>query len=114
MKYLSIFLKAIIIGFISCAVPGLSALTFAIVLCIYYPLVDALSSVIKNFKKSILFLIFFFGGYAVGAVLAAEFVSIIYEQYPLILVIIVLGCILGSLPSMIKDIIPYAKKWTNW
>ena len=53
MKHVFNFLKAIIIGFISCAVPGLSALTFAIILCVYFPLVEAIGNITKHFKKSI-------------------------------------------------------------
>lgn len=114
MKKLSVLLKAIIIGFISCAVPGLSSLTFAIILCVYYPLIDAISSLGKNFKKSILYIICFFLGYCIGAVLAATLVNTIYDAYPAIIVIVIFGCILGSLPSLIKEILPYVKKWTNW
>ena len=114
MKHLTTFIKGIIIGFISCAIPGLSALTFAVVLCVYFPLVDALSNIFKNFKKSILFIIFFFTGYVIGAILAATIVSTVYERYPLIIVCIILGFILGSLPKLIKDVIPYIKKITGW
>lgn len=114
MKYVSNLIKAIIVGFISCAIPGLSSLTFAIVLCIYYPLIDALSSLFKNFKKNVVFLIIFFTGYIIGSVIAAKFVSILYENYPLIFILAIFGCLAGSLPKMIKDIIPYVKDWTNW
>ena len=114
MKYLIILLKAILIGFISCAVPGLSALTFAIVLCIYFPLVEALSNIFKNFKKNALFLLFFFVGYAIGAVLAASIVTTLSHKYPLIIICIIFGFILGSLPKMIKDTFPYYKKMSCW
>lgn len=114
MKYVSNLIKAIIVGFISCAIPGLSSLTFAIVLCIYYPLIDALSSLFKNFKKNLVFLIIFFTGYIIGAILAAKFVSALYENYPLIFVLAIFGCLAGSLPKMIKDILPFIKDWTNW
>lgn len=114
MKHVFNFIKAIIVGFISCAIPGLSALTFAIILCIYFPLVEALSNITKNFKKSILFLIIFFIGYAIGAALAATLVSTLLEQYPLIIVCGIFGFIIGCLPRMIKEILPYVKKPSVW
>lgn len=36
MKKLSILLKGIVVGFVSCAIPGVSASTFAIILGVYY------------------------------------------------------------------------------
>ena len=114
MKHLINFIKAIIIGFISCAVPGISSLTFAVVLCIYFPLVEALSGIAKNFKKNILFIIIFFLGYAIGAVLGANVVATLFNKYPLIIICIIFGLILGSMPKMIKDILPYAKKPSCW
>ncbi len=114
MKHLINFFKAIIVGFISCAIPGLSALTFAIILCIYFPLVEALGNITKNFKKSILFLIIFFAGYVVGAILAATLVSTLFERYPVVIIIIIFGFILGCMPRMIKEIIPYIKKPSVW
>ena len=114
MKHIINLLKAIIVGFISCAVPGISSLTFAIVLCIYFPLVDALSGITKNFKKNILFIMIFFLGYAIGAVLGANIVAILFAKYPLIIICVVFGLILGSMPKMVKDAIPYAKKISCW
>jgi len=114
MKRLLILLKGIIIGFISCAIPGLSALTFAILLYIYFPLVDALSNVFKNFKKSIVFIILFFSGYIIGAALAATLVSTLYDKFPLIIICTIFGFVIGCLPKMVKDVIPYMKKVSVW
>lgn len=114
MKKISILLKGIIVGFVSCAIPGVSASTFAIILGVYYPMIEAISIILKNFKKSMSFLFFMLVGYAVGAMLAAILVSTIYEKYPLAIVIIIIGFIVGSLPKMIKDIIPHMKKISGW
>lgn len=114
MKKLSILLKGIIVGFVSCAIPGVSASTFAIILGVYYTMIESISMILKNFKKSMGFLVFMLLGYAIGALLAAILVSTIYDKYPLAIVIIIICFIVGSLPNMIKDLIPHIKKVSGW
>lgn len=103
-KTISIFLKGIIIGFISVAIPGLSASTIAIVFGIYYLLIDSISSIFSNFKKSITFLITILLGYGVGAIVGATLVSNLYRLYPLTLILLILGFVIGSIPEMLNDI----------
>ena len=114
MKKLSILLKGIVVGFVSCAIPGVSASTFAIILGVYYTMIESISMILKNFKKSMSFLVFMLLGYAIGALLAAILVSTIYDKYPLAIVIIIICFIVGSLPNMIKDLIPHIKKVSGW
>lgn len=114
MKKLSILLKGIVVGFVSCAIPGVSASTFAIILGVYYTMIESISMILKNFKKSMGFLVFMLLGYAIGALLAAILVSTIYDKYPLAIVIIIICFIVGSLPNMIKDLIPHIKKVSGW
>ncbi len=114
MKKIFILLKGILIGFVSVAIPGLSASTIAIILGIYYLMIDAIGNIFKSFKKSILFLLFLVMGYAIGAFIGANLVSVLYDKFPLIMVFVIIGFIIGSLPKMIKDIIPHAKKISNW
>lgn len=114
MKKIFILLKGILIGFVSVAIPGLSASTIAIILGIYYFMIDAIGNIFKSFKKSILFLLFLVMGYAIGAFIGANLVSVLYDKFPLIMVFVIIGFIIGSLPKMIKDIAPHAKKISNW
>lgn len=114
MKKLSISLKGILIGFVSVAIPGLSASTIAIILGIYYLMIDAIGGLFKNFKKSITFLFFLIVGFGIGSFIGANLVSLLYDTYPLVTVLVILGFILGSLPKMIKEIQPYMKKLSNW
>ena len=95
MKKLSILLKGIVVGFVSCAIPGVSASTFAIILGVYYTMIESISMILKNFKKSMSFLVFMLLGYAIGALLAAILVSTIYDKYPLAIVIIIICFIVG-------------------
>ena len=82
MKNLKIVLKGTVIGFASVAIPGLSASTVAIILCLYYKLIDAISSILKDFKTSIRFLFFLLIGFGIGSFIGANLVSIMYEKYP--------------------------------
>ena len=51
-KSLSIFLRGILIGFTSTAIPGISSATIAVLLGIYQLMINSISDVFTNFKKS--------------------------------------------------------------
>lgn len=114
MKKIHICLKGILIGFVSVAIPGLSASTIAIILGIYYSMIHAISELFKSFKESIVFLLLLIIGYAIGAFIGANLVSILYNHFPLVMVFVTLGFIIGSLPKMIRGIKPYLNKISNW
>ena len=114
MKYFGTLVKGIIIGFISVAIPGLSASTIAIILGVYYAMISSIESIFKNFKKSVLFLLFLIVGYGIGGLGGAFIISTVYQSAPLPLIFCILGLIIGSLPKMFKDVMPYKKKISNW
>lgn len=114
MKKINVFIKGIAIGFVSVAIPGFSASTLAIILGIYYLMIDAIGNIFKTFRKSIVFLLFLISGYAVGAFIGANLVSTLYELYPLVTVFVIIGFIIGTLPKMFKEIKPYLNKISNW
>ena len=114
MKYLGTLVKGIIIGFISIAIPGLSASTIAIIFGVYYTMISSIESIFKNFRKSVIFLAFLILGYAIGSLGGAFIVSTVYQTAPLPLVFCILGLIIGSLPKMIKDVMPYKRQVSNW
>ena len=114
MKHLIIYIKGILLGFISIAIPGLSASTIALIVSIYYDMINSISDIFKTPKKSIKFLIFLILGYGTGAFLGATSISIAYEKYQLPVILIIMGFIIGAIPSMVKDLIPHIKKLSNW
>lgn len=114
MKKIQLFLKGILIGFVSVAIPGFSASTIAIILGVYYVMIEAISELFQHFKRSLVFLLVLIAGYAVGAWIGANCVSILYDSFPLVMVFITLGLIIGSLPKMILEIKPYLHKISNW
>ncbi len=113
MEKLFIFLKGIIIGFVSLAIPGVSASTIAILLGTYYAMIEAISSIFKCFKKSISFLIFLALGYGVGSLIGANLISFIFDEFPFVVVMTILGFIIGTLPSMIKSLKSEFKRFSN-
>lgn len=114
MKNISILLKGILIGFVSIAIPGISASTLAIILCIYYKMIDSISSLIKKFKQSSIFLLMLMLGYIIGSLLGANIVSPLYEKYPFVVVLTALGFIVGALPKMYNDLKLNIKSFSNW
>lgn len=114
MKYFGTLVKGIIIGFISVAIPGLSASTIAIILGVYYAMISSIESIFKSFRKSVLFLLFLIIGYGIGGLGGAFTISTVYQTAPLPLIFCILGLIIGSLPKMFKDVAPYKKSPSNW
>ena len=113
-RAIGIFIKGIIIGFVSIAIPGLSASTIAIVFGLYYLLIDSISSIFSNFKKSVLFLITIMLGYGVGSILGATLVSKLYIEFPLPVIFLILGFVIGSIPEMHREIKNTNSKKTNY
>lgn len=103
MNKLSLFLKGIVIGFTSLAIPGLSASTIAIVLFVYYDMIYAISHILKKPKKSLTFLGVLVAGYGVGALFGAIMVNTLYVRFTVPVVAAVLGFLIGSIPRTAVD-----------
>ena len=113
-RAIGIFLKGIIIGFISLAIPGLSASTIAIALGLYFLLIESLSSIFSNFKKSMSFLIPIMLGFWVGAIIGATIVSKLYDRFPLPVTAIIIGFVIGSIPEMLRELKETKAKKRNY
>lgn len=111
---MTVFLKGILIGFASLAIPGLSASTIAIVLGIYYQMISSISSIFKDFKKNVLFLVLLILGYLVGGLIGSLIINTAYEMYPFPLIMAILGFIIGTLPKMFSDTKECLKKKSSW
>lgn len=112
--YLLVTLKGILIGLISMGIPGVSASTVAIIIGIYFLLVENIATIFKDFKKNILFILSLMLGYGIGAILAAFSVTIIYEKFPLITAIVVTSIIFASIITMSIELKDQYKKISNW
>lgn len=112
-KKILILIKGILLGFVSLAIPGLSASTIGLIVNIYYDMIDAISNIFKNPKKSIPFLTFLIVGFLLGNLIGAFTVDTAYAAYPLAVTITIWGFILGGIPGMIKDLLSHFKKVSN-
>ena len=99
IKYLIIFLDGVLLGVVSLGIPGFSASTIAVIIGIYFVLVESMANLFSDFKNSILFLIFLYLGYGVGSACAALGVNVLFEQFPLATILVVIGMIIGSFPD---------------
>lgn len=114
MNKLSIVIKGMLLGFVSIAIPGLSASTVALIVGIYYKMVNSISNILSDFKNSIGFLSFLILGYVMGALAGAITINTIYKLFPLVIIIIILGFVIGSIPNMAKELKDGLKKPSCW
>lgn len=110
MKKLIVYLKGILLGFVGLAIPGLSASTIALEVDIYYEMIDAISNLFKRFKKSIIFLLFLVLGYFSGGFIGSVIINTVYKDFPLVIILLIIGFILGGIPNMSLKLKPGLKK----
>lgn len=113
MKYVIIALKGILLGVASVAIPGLSASTVAIMIGTYGLLIESISGILKDFKKYFPFLGSLVLGFFLGAILGSISVNIIYVLFPLPIILVIIGSIMGSIPSTFMSLSNGIKKPSN-
>ena len=111
---MSLFLKAVLMGFCGLAIPGLSASTIAIIFLVYYDMIYAISHIFSKPKQSITFLLVLVAGYATGALAGAVVVNTVYINFPVPMVGAVLGFLIGTIPRMTVETRKDFKKPVNW
>ena len=113
-KGLSIFLRGILFGFVSTSIPGISSATIAVLVGIYQLMINSISDVFTNFKKSFKILFFLILGFLLGAILGTIIFVLFFQVYPVVLVLLVIGILLGGLPQMLKNLKPGLKYPSCW
>lgn len=108
------FLKGILLGVISMGIPGLSASTIALIIGIYFLMVESISNFFKDIKHNLIFLISLLIGYGLGAIISAFSITLLFERFPLVTTLIILGAIIGSLPDTFIKMKDYLKKPSCW
>ena len=102
-KTSSYFFKGIAVG-IAMIIPGVSGGTLAVILKIYDDLINAVNQIFKHFKDSMKVILPVLLGAVVG------FIALVFplkwglEHCPLIVVTLFVGFIVGSLPSLYKNV----------
>lgn len=95
--------KGITLG-ISAAIPGLSAGTIAVAESCYDTLIDAITSLRKNFKENFLILLPYLLGLLIGALAALIGIQKGYDAAPFSLTGLFAGFVFGSLPITFREL----------
>lgn len=94
-------------------IPGVSGGTIAVLLNIYNDLIDAISNLRREFKKSFLYLLPIVLGAAAAVVLAYFPLKYFLDIAPFPTVLLFAGLMIGSCPKIVKDGIALGFKKTN-
>lgn len=97
------FLKGIVAG-IGGIAPGLSGSVLLVILGLYERMVNAIGTLLRNFKKNILFLIPLLGGMGVGVLLFSKLVDFLLEAFEFQTRYAFLGLIVGTIPLFYREV----------
>ena len=96
-------LKGSAIG-ISMIIPGFSGGTIAVLLNIYDSILEAITGIFKNFKRSILTLLPLVIGAVIGFIILVFPLEYSLAKIPLIITSLFVGFIIGGLPFLFKKV----------
>ncbi|MCR5553698.1 MAG: DUF368 domain-containing protein [bacterium] len=99
--------KKVLLGFflgLAVIIPGVSGATIAIIFLMYEPMLNSISNLITDFKKSFLFLFPIGVGAVVGFIVGLLAISRLFLIYPIILVGLFVGLMMGALPVVFNEI----------
>lgn len=97
------FFKGIIVG-IGGVAPGLSGSVLLIIFGLYQKTLEALGTLLKNFRKKVAFLLPLVLGMALGVLLFSRVIDFCLERYEMPTRFCFLGLILGTLPMVWKEV----------
>ena len=96
-------LKGIVIGLAN-IIPGVSGGTMAVSMGIYDKLINCVTHLFKEFKKSVLFLIPIFLGAGIAVVGLTFVIPTMFARFPLQTNLLFIGLIVGGLPAVWKKV----------
>lgn len=100
---LKMILKGIVIG-VANIIPGVSGGTMAVSMGIYDKIIHAATHILSEFKKSMKVLIPILIGAALGLVVVARLIQLMFDKAPFQTNLLFIGLILGGLPAMAKKV----------
>ena len=100
---LKMILKGVVIG-VANIIPGVSGGTMAVSMGIYDKIIHAATHLLSEFKKSMKVLIPILIGAALGLVVVARVIQIMFDKAPLQTNLLFVGLIVGGLPTMTKKV----------
>lgn len=96
-------LKGVAIG-AGAILPGISSGVLCVIFGIYEKLLDSVLNFFKDIKKNIKFLLPIILGIFVGVLCFSNILNYLFYAYPLQIKSIFIGLILGSIPSLFKEV----------
>lgn len=103
MNFLSNCLKGIAIGS-GAILPGISSGVFCVIFGIYEKLLDSILNFFSDVKNNFKFLLPILIGVGLGILLFGNILSYCLYQFPIQTKSIFIGLILGSIPTLIKEV----------
>lgn len=94
--------KGFIVGS-TMVIPGVSGGTMAIILGIYKDLIHAITSLRKEFKKSVILLFEFVVGAVIGFLLLADLIEMLLKKFEQPTMFFFIGAILGGIPLLVRE-----------
>ena len=103
MSFLYLFLVGILIG-TAMIIPGVSGCVLAVIFGVYNRMIESLSNLFKDFKKSFTFLFILGLGILIGAVWFSNVLMFLYNRQEVITKFCFIGLILGGVPFLFSEI----------
>lgn len=103
MKFISNCIKGIAIGS-GAILPGISSGVLCVVFGIYEELLDHILNFFSDIKKHAKFLLPIFIGASIGVLIFSNILNQLLYQFPIQTKSIFIGLILGSIPTLLKDV----------
>ena len=103
MSFILDFFKGIAIG-TGAILPGISSGVLCVVFGIYEKLLDSVLGFFRDWKKNLYFLFPIVLGIFVGVILFSNVLNFFIEQFPIQTQSIFIGLIIGSVPSLLKEV----------
>lgn len=103
MDFISNCIKGIFIG-AGAIIPGISSGVLCVIFGIYEKLLNSVLGFFKNIKENIKFLFPIFIGAIIGILLFSNMLNYLLYKFPIQTKSIFIGLIIGTLPSLIKEI----------
>ena|GEM_PF-1626934 len=103
MKHFILFVKGIFVG-IGGVAPGLSGSVMMISLGLYYPTIQAIATIHKNFKEKILFLLPVVSGMLGSTIFFSRVIDGLLKQYEIQTRLAFFGMLLGTVPLFFAEV----------
>ncbi len=97
MEHIKNLINGMLIG-ISSIIPGMSGGTMSVILDIFDEMIGAISSLRRNFKKSVIYLAPIGIGMVLGVLLLSGFLSGMLQSHPVEMQLFFIGVVAGSIP----------------